>query len=461
MKAVLKDKVIGGQRWRAGSKKRGELLADYRRMLGLPAVAQSGAAPPPAADAQPPMAAAADAALAAAAAAGAAAGPQQQQQQHPVRSRIFEHTASSLARCAATQQALQHQGSAVLQHQVSGPLSARGVTSPTPPARSRAVSASAERAQEAGNSTPVGAEGQDTPEAPDQPPGTAALLLQSGDVSSGGGGGVRRDLHLKPLQEQFAELAMAAAAAAPAAAAAVGAAEQASPRSSKTSPRARSTSATAAAASSGRESSPLRRALSMAGWHRGVSGSPSRPPPAPRLQSVSSLSPSLSPAVSPHGSRPTSPDAPADSERQQSGSPSRLAPLFRFGSSATDGGSAGKAAAAPQQADCGAAGVSAYDLQVPPPQQQRQDKPPAPPLRSSNSATSDGSAAGSRAGSRMSSPRASDFKIGSSYSPPENDAARPSTAAVPGVRPRSGSGGAAAPPRPHTSSPRKAAWKPL
>ena len=116
-----------------------------------------------------------------------ASAPQQQQQQPqqqqaptsvrgggegataglPVRSRILEHTASSLARCNAT---LQHAAgpqsqaaAAAAPAAVAGPApSFRSFGSPLPPLRSRPGSSLEQRD---GSSTPVGVEGL-TPEAP-------------------------------------------------------------------------------------------------------------------------------------------------------------------------------------------------------------------------------------------------------------------------------------------------------
>lgn len=86
MKAVLKDNVVNGQRWRAGSKKREELIRDYRALLGLSPEVESPAA-----------AAAAEAAVSMSA--PAASGTVHQGQlsargDGPTRSRILEHTAS-------------------------------------------------------------------------------------------------------------------------------------------------------------------------------------------------------------------------------------------------------------------------------------------------------------------------------------------------------------------------------
>lgn len=89
MKAVLKGRVIGGQRWRAGSKKREEIIRDYRCMLGLSPEVEN-----------PAMAAAAAAAVAAASG-GAAGSSSAAHSALPsargdatARSRILEHTAS-------------------------------------------------------------------------------------------------------------------------------------------------------------------------------------------------------------------------------------------------------------------------------------------------------------------------------------------------------------------------------
>lgn len=367
-----------------------------------------------------------------------------------VSSRLLEHTASSLARCAAT---LQHVPAAQPGHGSSGggapasgsaPLTARAFGSPLPPAgRSRTSSLGVER-----DATPVGAEGP----TPDAAAAAAApeLRLRSGSggpLSPSASGGRSRtlqlaDLHrdLSALQEQGAVtlgLNPTAPGSRPTPPTAPGAAA-AQPQRSTSPPREQPRGV-------GKPGSPFRRTLALGGWGHADGATP-----------------------------------PADGAEQRLSSPGRLARLLGRGGAGQ--GSGGKAAA---QA---AAGEATYDLQ------QSEQQPPAAaaaghrsdskaavggplaahPLRCSNGHSSTTSEA---SGSRAGSPRDPDFRIGAASAcggAPENRSRPASSAASPtklpaGARPRSagsgaaGSGAAAAVPgavRTLTSPRRAPAWKP-
>ncbi|KAL4427717.1 hypothetical protein ABPG75_001806 [Micractinium tetrahymenae] len=491
MKAALKDKLINGQRWRAGSKKREELIRDYRLMLGLSPEVES------------PMAAAAAAAVAAVGCgAGGSSGAGHQAQlsargDTTARSRILEHTASSLARCAATQPHRSTQQHAHQQTAAPAPVaSARGGAfgSPMPPpaaARSRAGSASAEAHADA-STTPVGAEGQQTPEAPElEAPPTCRHVSFSGPSADPAADSVsnrQRNVQLQALRDQLSALELgmnpnaepsAAAAAAAAASAATAAAGTAAPPAASPGPRGRSRSdivAGGAASQQGSQQGSPRR-----WWQR--SGRPDTAPASgvgrpPQLQTGRSLSPGDDQPSSPallyaqraeqckQDAVQASQQIDAALQRSSSGSPGRLARLFGRGGSPGKGKQAASAAA-------GAAGQEAtYDLQV---QSKVAGAPPAATaanlLRSSNSASDGGSgacAAAAGGGSRSGSPCASrDFRI-SSFSP-ENRSGAGSPVAQGALGSAGGSGGGGRPrsaqgqaSRPQTShSPRRQVWKPL
>lgn len=345
-------------------------------------------------------------------------------------SRLLEHTASSLARCAATlphvpTQSHAHLPAAAASAAAAAPApaaTARAFGSPLLP-RSRGGSANHERDA---STTPVGAEGA-------TPDGSAPEVQQHGDhgAASPDAGSRARGLQLQELHRNLSALQEQGAVTLGLNPSAIRPATAEQQQRSASPPRA---VVEQQQHGSGKPGSPFRRYPTLVGWGR------------------------------------DSATPPSDAAAPQPSSPGRLARFFGRGSGGSSGGKAPLPAAKP--------GTEAtYDLQQPLP---RQDKAAGQmaghPLRCSNGhSTSTSEASGSRAGS----PRDPDFRIGATScaaGAPENRSRPASSAASPtkqpaGGRPRSGGSGgagpvssaaaAAAPLRPHTSPRRAPAWKPL
>jgi hypothetical protein len=402
----------------------------------------------------------------------------------PPRSRILEHTASSLARCAAT---LAH-STAPAPHQptsASAPPTAPGTRpfgSPLASSRGRAPSDAGEVARGDGGVTPLGAGGQ-TPQAPaaaahacdtpallaPSPSASAAAAAEAEPAGAGCASGEavkRRDLQLGDLQRQLHELQLGLKPTSPspplpASAASRGGSQQPSP------------------ARAGSES-PWRRALNAAaGWRR----SSSRSPPEKRgAAAVPPLAIALPAGDAPGPAPPASPallayEQRAGALRQQAAQAvkridAELAAAARPGSAGGASTSGGRPATprvvaglAPGKGGASKQGEATYELQAALPADKLAAAAAAShPLRSSNGHSGGG---GGEGGSRTGSPRAGDFRIGAA---PENRSGGASGATSPrggagragAARPRSGGGGS----RPHTHpahhpSPHKQAWKPL
>eukprot|EP00887_Chlorella_sp_A99_P003111 scaffold9.g3111.t1 len=422
----LRGKVVDGRSWVAGKKKRGELVRDCRRLLGLPeVVAGSGAVP------------GGGSAAAAAGPAPAAGGAPAASSSAPTGSRFLAHTFSSRARSRTAPSG--DGGVSVVGHSVpatasaSGPADAQdgaaGFGSPLVPELATAARVPPGSAGDGSSGvTPVGAQGL-TPDV--SLPGTAAAAAggasprsrstSAASVSSpvesprssgkGVGSLLRRSFSLRPFGSPRSSLR--AASPPPAA---TSPAVPVSPRQVAPQQPQQDEAADAPA-------SPTHHtALPWETWQAHQSWRPMGET-SPRLQqkgeAAASLATGVQPAPPPRAAAPAA--APLSAPSSQQSPSSRLKRLLGLTRSKAGGGSASPALAAADVTP------DAPRDRAPPPAHQQQQAPGTNPLRSSNgSMSASGSACQSREGSWGVQEERASLDGGAS----ENEAAPVTTAAA-------------------------------